>query len=153
MDQNTKSVIVTAYNITLCDSTCRTPGPFSPGQSEVGNHSHTMSIWTNSFESLFISLGEFSVFALEIHSTFILVTSPDCKTWTWLCQQLKLDLENLPVIIQEFQRKIAANTNISFLFLEFTRWISSCICQWCLMPSSFSYVDKPDLNSTTLTGK
>lgn len=153
MDQNTKSGIVTAYNITVCDSTCQTHGPFSPGESEEGNHRHTMSIWTNSFESLFISLGEFSIFALEIHSTFILVTSPDCKTWTRLCQQLKLDLENLPVIIQEFQSKTAANTNSSFLFLEFTCWISSCICQWYLMPSSFSYVDKSDLNSIPLPGK
>lgn len=96
MDQNTVSVIVNAYSIIDYNSNCQTPGPFST--EVVGNHTHTMSTWTNYFESFFISLREFS-YICDWNAQHILVTFPDCKTWTQSCQQPKEDLKNLTVII------------------------------------------------------
>lgn len=90
--------MVNVYSIADYDSNCQTPGSFST--EAVGNHTHTMSTWTNYFESSFIFSGEhFYICAWNAqHVHFGHITFADCKTLTWSCQQQKEDVKNLSVI-------------------------------------------------------
>lgn len=72
MDHNSVSVMANAHS---SDLNSQTPGSFST--AAVDNHTHTVSTWTNSTESLFIPLGEHFCICVWNAQNIHLVTFPD----------------------------------------------------------------------------